>query len=159
MNGINVTSQSFYACFVMRFHQICLIEAIAEDSWLDKLTKWGNTAFVLLSVISLSNDKLFYEMVVHCFLILHGKYRFWEASCSRTNCPPRRKSVIAAGLQWTRFPSRSSPTPLESPGHWASEGLVEIIKILSIWVRVSYHPILWLTVIEFPFFHIHDGNM
>ena len=63
----------FYACFVMRFHQICLVEAIAEDTSLDKLTKWGNTAFVLLSVISSSNDKLFYEMVVHCFLILNGK--------------------------------------------------------------------------------------
>ena len=76
MNGINVTSQSFYACFVMRFHQICLIEAIAEDSSLDKLTKWGNTAFVLLLMILLNNDKLFYEMVVRWFLILNGKYRF-----------------------------------------------------------------------------------
>ena len=60
----------------MRFHQICLVEAIAEDTSLDKLTKWGNTAFVLLSVISLSNDKLFYEMVVRWFLILNEKYRF-----------------------------------------------------------------------------------
>ena len=76
MIGINVTSQSFYACFVMRFYKICLIEAIAEDSWLNKLTKWGNTAFVLLLVISLSNDKLFYEMVVSWSLISNGKYRF-----------------------------------------------------------------------------------